>query len=88
MIEHKVLTDKLFWDCIETIIWKYLVCFDKWAYFDPKNNKNRFGELSNELDTATDEHQHLIQANNEAAQEHLQTQRRKQKKQLGEDPLW
>ena len=48
--------------------------------------KNRFSELSTESDTATEEYQHLIQANDEAAQKLLPTRKKKRKKQLAEDP--
>ena len=41
--------------------------------------------MSNDQDTATEEYQHLIEANNEAAQIHLPTRKKKQKKQLAED---
>ena len=46
--------------------------------------KNRFNQLSNELYTATESYQHLIQANDETAKKLIPI--RKRKKQLSKDP--
>ena len=47
--------------------------------------KNRNSELCIEADTAREEYQHLIPANDEAAQKLLPTRKKKCKKQLAED---
>ena len=47
--------------------------------------QNRFGELCKENDTATEEYQHLIQANNETAQKLMPPRKKRTKRQLSED---
>ena len=65
--------------------------YDWKALKDPKlqeqytvSVKTRYSELCIESDTATEEYQHLIQANDEAAQKHFPTRKKKHKKQLAE----